>query len=990
MSADLTRKLLNEYLRKQAGGAVVRIRDADEPKSKIFTGSFISPAGHLLTSYHALEARLMDATFRVEFDVAFEFDPIWFPRETPTSEIVCHAFCEPGWRDPEADIAIVKLDHMPAAFLPIATADGSNNLLGSALVSYGFTIKQSGTASIGEIEGRYLRALPETRRFRVSGIVTSIGHSGGPVLNIASRCIVGAVVGFWQQEINSGDAAAISRNWLSERGVTLDFDELERTWLRGAADYIVHKHPEFLFLLSELRVPQLPDRHLPDRAIVQDIAAELDIRRSGTLLLHGAPGSGKSSVALELASRVRDAGIVDCVYWHDFYAEEARSAQRLIREMGIFLLEHAGVFDIVEGYSGESSFGNEDHAIATIAENLGRCLPVIVFDNVHFLYREKRTTAIDLVNKVMQVAARGAALVILTSWDPINSPLVDQVRRLDGFSVDEVARLLRIHDIETSPDIIHLVEDYRHDVTCLQLLVRNPEWIGGLDSLDQRPVEPAELHKYWLERYREHLPPAAQHLLMALAVLDDPSGEEAVEEVAEISDFRVIASALRSNPPLIESYLQEGSHTYYLHHNVKRAFLAISDAAEVRAAHDRAAGYFERVGNAMTAARHWRAGRRSNNAINVLYRMHEKVVATGELEHLTHLAKALAAEAKDVEDGLFKINTILGSCHNIRGDFEEAESRWRFALANSPSPIHTATIHNKRADSFRLSSNYDMAKMQYDSAITVGQAHDGVDFQSQIARATLGLAKLARLTANYVDAVDRYREALAFFEVTFDDLGIIEAEFGLGEVSRLMNKLDEAEHRYCKSLELSKRTGNLERQAYALWGIGELNRLRELHDEALAVHMEGKDICARVGDTRSAGWAILGIAEIQRQIGQIDEALLTYDYAIDKFSQTQSLTEITHALLGSVEAERCRGPIELERYNKIEETYRGKDLRHALMYCLWSKGAALLQADEVGEAGKVLEEAATLAEHCSLTHEKEAISRLWQERAPIPITLNFP
>jgi tetratricopeptide (TPR) repeat protein len=626
-----------------------------------------------------------------------------------------------------------------------------------------------------------------------------------------------------------------------------------------------------------------------------------------------------------------------------------------------------------------------------IAEGIRSSRHLLVFDNVQFLQREKRRELLSLLDKVMQAAAGGKARVLTTSWDILDSPLVNHVERMDGFTSSDVGDLLKLYGVEVTPEVFCVIDDYRHDITCVESLIRKPEWLADLARLGERPTEPRELHRHWLTKYRKHLPSAVHQVLLALAVLGDPSESETLEEVAGVKDFHVTLEILQTSPPLVESDSKDGAYRYYLHHNVKRAFLAISDHKDVLQVHRRAAEYFTRIGNrALLAARHWREAREVGRAIDVLYSKHEEIIGGGGVEDLGRLVDAISSDAVDKPYGRYKLNVVLGSCRNVRGLYREAEEYWQFALEDSPSAIDTSTLHNRRADSFRLSSDYDRAREEYEAAMMAAAAGTGEAFRSQIGRANLGLAKLDRLTANYKDALVRYRDAHRAFQSTFDESGLSEAEFGIGEVDRLMRQLEESGEWYLKSLRRAHRLRNLERQAYALWGLGEVRRLMAIYDEAAATHLKGLELCARVGDTRSEGWALLGIAEVHRGVGQMSEAFVAYEDAIRKFTQTQSGTEIAHALLGLAEAHRSEGRVSLKYYEDVEATYRRKRLRHSLTLCLLAKGSALTQLGEGQAAQNAFMEAGVLADTCSLQYEAELAVLLQHQSGSPAILLNFP
>lgn len=991
IASDAPATLLQEFLRRRAGASVVRLRDLAEAPDAVFTGFFISRAGHLLTAYHALESRLLDLGYAEQFDIAFEFDPVWLPPGSPSGPFENTARCEPGWRDPVADVAILKLSYQPPTYLPISALRSPESLLGSPVRAYGFSVTQRGIPSLGEVEGTYFRALPEQRRFRIAGVVRGKGQSGGPVIDLRSRTVLGTVVGFFQKEINTGDAAAVSREVLEGMGLRLDFGDLESNWRRDAALYLRDKHPQFQFLSPEWHLPELPDKYLRGRRKVVDVLRLLAEPGHSTVLLHGAPGSGKTSLALEVAQEMQAAGASESAFWHDFYSEENRSAQQLIRRLGLYLLEKDGRFEIIESYPATPSQEDDDLAVSVIVESVRSKPHLLVFENVQFLRRDERDDLLSVLDRLCQAAVGGKTKVLLTSWDILDWPRVATVERLDGLIESEVEDLLALHGVEVEPETFCVISQYRHDITCIELLIRRPDWLADLTRLGQLPKEPLELHRYWLTKYRKHLPSAARRVLLALAVLSDASEVEVLEEVAEIDDFSATLETLQTSPPLVESDTKDGTYYYYLHHNVKRALLATSDHKDIIRAHRLAANYFTVVGNrALPAARHWREAREIGRAIDVLHAKHEEIIGGGEVKELDRFADAISMAAVNEPHGRYKLNVVFGSCCSVRGKYKEAEDYWQFALDDSPSALETATLHNRRADSFRLSSNYERAREEYELAMRTAVTGTGEKFRRQIGRASLGLAKLDRLMADYKDARLRYSDAERAFKSLFDEVGMIEAEFGIGEVARLMRGWEESEEWYSKSLARARRVGSLERQAYALWGVGEVQRLTARHDMAAATHLKGLELCSRVGDTRSEGWALLGLAEVHRCGGQIGEAFVMYHEARQKFLQTQSGTEIAHALFGLAEAHRAEGRIELKHYEEVEATYRRKGLRHCLTLCLLAKGLALMQVGCYPAAENAFVEAEKIAVACSLQYEAELAVILRRQHDSTILLLNFP
>src|SRR5215472_15704118 len=209
--------ILNEYLTSSARLAVVRVRDpafalsSDPGSLGICTGFFVSPVGHLLTAFHPLKHRLWDTERIVRFELDIEFDVAGQPGGSRLDSAKVIAECAPGWCGFKADWALLKLDYAPRAYLPIAAVGflrPPHVDLCSAVRAYGFTEDQPDLPSLGASEGQYARAFPERSQFRVGLVDRGIGQSGGPVIDLRSRTVIGVVSGlYYRQELLTADAA---------------------------------------------------------------------------------------------------------------------------------------------------------------------------------------------------------------------------------------------------------------------------------------------------------------------------------------------------------------------------------------------------------------------------------------------------------------------------------------------------------------------------------------------------------------------------------------------------------------------------------------------------------------------------------------------------------------------------------------------------------------------------------------------------------------
>lgn len=241
MSATEVISVLNDYLTRCARSCVVRLRDpafapdSDEGNAGIFTGFFISPHGHLLTAFHPLKHRLWDTESLARFELDIEFD-IANPsalRKSSTGMRVA-AECAPRSSDFKSDWALLRLDHASDAYLPLA-AKGYQPELCAPVRAYGFTEDQPLAPILGAYEGQYARAFPERSQFRVGFINRGVGQSGGPVVDLENRVVVGVVSGLYhRQELLTADAAFIDQGTFARLDLDADLETLAHHW-RGLA-----------------------------------------------------------------------------------------------------------------------------------------------------------------------------------------------------------------------------------------------------------------------------------------------------------------------------------------------------------------------------------------------------------------------------------------------------------------------------------------------------------------------------------------------------------------------------------------------------------------------------------------------------------------------------------------------------------------------------------------------------------------------------------
>lgn len=1006
MSAPDPASILDRFLQKRTRQAIVRLLDpsitsADGSAGGIFTGFFISPFGHLLTAFHPLKHQLFDPHDAFEFEIMMEFDVTTQSGVDPAAPICVLATYLPGASDFRSDWALLKINFEPSTYLPVASPAYLRSNPGDCLPfrAYGFTEDQADLACLGAYEGQFVRLFPERSQFRTSFINRGPGQSGGPVIDLTTRTVVGVVSGLYQRrELLTADAALIDEAVLSRHASDLDLRSLSDGWRREAADFLCTERREFRQLDPSKLGVRLDEKHLYGREVTHRVMADIT-GGAAQVLLHGARGSGKTSLALEVATALRNEGLVDSVFWYDFDQVDLRGGDQLIPSLAVHLLMTDRTYQAVEAYSLQSS---DRRAIETsLCDAVERGRHVLVFENVHFPLREDRTDIITLIARLAEAASSGRSKVLLTSWDPPRDPLRPTPYPVEGFSDPEVQEFLRLHGLEPSEQLLSYIGQYSSDIECVRLFATSPEWQRKVRDGQALPLESRSLLLYWVSRFLDNnLPAGGRQLLLALAILERASDYETLRSVSGIEEFLRVFDLLQKSPPLIIA--DETASRYTAHLNVRRAVLHAAADDEIKAAHTRAADYWTSQHEYTSAARHYLSAGNADDALSLIYDKRDTILASGHLHDLEGLANEIAdRHAYNKSEAQFHVQIIRASCSNIQGEYKRAIEQWNVALRHAADDVSRAVLHNRMGNSYRLVSDYQNAMAAYGRAASIAEAaardttaDEAMLCSIEAGRARLGLAKLARLQGSYGAARQQYLAARADFEYHAVADGLIETSFGLGEIDRLLGSLRQAGEHYAESYDRARQQGSTEREAYALWGIGEVQRLRGLYDDAEVTHQRGLDLCVEVSDTRSEGWALLGLAETRRAVGQLDSAMTDYENAKRRFNLTGSTTEVAHAVLGLAETYRARGPGEcrLELYDEAERTYRQKELRHCLVLCCLAKTCALrCLADRREDADRYLGEVRQLAEEIGLKDELTTAEAMRKNIVAQPsIALNFP
>jgi tetratricopeptide (TPR) repeat protein len=918
---------------------------------------------------------MVDPDFRDDsddlvFGLQVDFDA---KSEVPERHSVVTALHKPSWRDNIADWAILQLDCAVPAHLALADPHVLPNLADFAeMQAYGFT-QYSKDANLGWYKGELSRRLPRTRQFRSSYINRGMGQSGGPVVDVASRTVIGVVSSIDTHTTTPHDGELLTATSAAVDAVTLsavlgvDLEASAAAWRRNCAEGLARRRPEFKLLGPAAQGAIFRANHLRGRSIVTQAADRL-ISGRGALFIHGARASGKSALALDVATALHDQGIMPHLYWYDFDQRLLRSGDRLAPSLANHFLQSDGDDELLQLYA--SNPADKATLRAAVAAVMNLPGHVLVLENVHHPLRQQNTEISALIHHM--VDSVGPSKIILTGWASLPASMAVDIVQVDGFDQNDLARYLELNGLDPTR-YGPMLADQASDLESIRLFIADPDWRleverrTGLDRTGRSVALPKGLREHWIERFLEAgLSKQAKAILLALAVLEGAASYEALRFVSDISNFGRILAALQSSPPLITSS-DTDSHSAHL--NVRLAVLEASGAPELRSTRKRAARYWMTQHQYAAAARIYGLLGDVRRAVEILHDHRDELLARGGLQELEALTEQLAHEdtsgSRQVQ---FQRAIVRAACRNLQGRYGEAVDWFGDALSVAATPRQRVDTLIRQGDSYRLMSDYGPATQAYDRAALEAR-RDGID--EVVAHSLLRKSKLFRLRGLYAEAEQGYRAARRKFELQMSTIGVIETVYGVAEVSRLRQRLTEALELYEESRHLAERDGNYERAAYALWGEGEVLRLQSRFDDALGVHDRGYKMCEEVQDTRSAGWAMLGTAECYRAQAAYLQAEQAYRSAAENFSRTDSDTEAAHVRLGEAELARLRGDRAkaLVKLAEAEEVYTDRDLRHCLLQLWLARALTFADAGCLRDAELEISRAKTVASELGLQYE---------------------
>jgi tetratricopeptide (TPR) repeat protein len=152
--------------------------------------------------------------------------------------------------------------------------------------------------------------------------------------------------------------------------------------------------------------------------------------------------------------------------------------------------------------------------------------------------------------------------------------------------------------------------------------------------------------------------------------------------------------------------------------------------------------------------------------------------------------------------------------------------------------------------------------------------------QRGAAAALDALAQLLMQEGEYLQALEREKEALELRRVIGAPDGIAHSEHTMGSICARLGRHDEAVRHCQHSLDLSRETGSRARTIDALSTLGSVHLSLGDYSRAVACYTEVLAICRVIGDSMSTAQALTGLGDAQHAKGDVRAAYDTWRKAL--------------------------------------------------------------------------------------------------------------
>ncbi|MFC8230580.1 tetratricopeptide repeat protein [Streptomyces sp. NPDC057287] len=641
--------------------------------------------------------------------------------------------------------------------------------------------------------------------------------------------------------------------------------------------------------------------------------------RPTVVVLHGAPGSGRTTLAVRAAHALKDQFRGACVV--DLRGDVAGEAPLPTRDALLHLLNRLGAPREQLLFRERSSAEQHVRRLSELYHQHLTGTPVtVVLDD-----------ATDAAQVRTLVPERSDSLVLVTAREPLDLPADIPARvyhlpvgGLDAAGAEEVLRE-SAEDEEAGPYDAPSTDTVAELCGGLPLALR----VAG-SSLGARtraelavalgaygPVAPVE-RALWL-RYTDQ-PEAARRLLRRLAL----AGRASLGAAAAAS---LLSSDEQEAGRLLESLARTGLLVHvrgarYRLHDLVRDF-ALARLLDEEPAADRTAAQERLIQNYAELA-------------DAVIRMVDGKMSTRAGQFGSHGFSSLDAALRWLDD---ESSFITSALRHTEGVDQGAVLHLLGALCD---------YCLLRGDLYRLGEISELTR-----AVDHGLLERSVQWRTGIAARQLGELDKARTTLSSV--VGLYREAQ-------NDAGAALALCSLGITLHHQGNLSEASARLREALDLQASPGQAEDRAWSLHALAAVERDRAnlaealtLLDTALALHREGESLHGEAWTHFQLGQVCLRMGEVTRAEEELSTALDLYGRTRDERGEAWALTQLGRARL----MEDAPAPA-VEQLRGALARHRGNEDARGEAWTRYHLGQALEEDGDTDQAVRELERARTM------------------------------